>query len=139
MKKFIAAMFMASIYGAATNGICAQEATSPNDSIANAVKLKSLQTQREKLLKEIEAEDRKRNVQLNGVTPERQEELNNLQDSVCLSLRSKLVDVTLEIKELAPSVATPQLMQQYNNLLNRKKEEGVTDKEQSANRDEKNI
>ena len=122
MKKFVVAILMASIYGTATNSVSAQETASRNDSITNAIKLKSLQAQREKLVKEIEVEDRKRNMQINGVSPERQEELNNQQDSICLSLRSQLVDVMLEIKETAPGVATPQLMQQYNNLLNKKKE-----------------
>ena len=129
MKKFVVAILMASIYSTATNSVSAQETASRNDSITNAIKLRSLQTQREKLVKEIEVEDRKRNTQLNGVSPERQEELNNQQDSICLSLRSQLVDVMLEIKETAPNVATPQLMQQYNNLLNRKKEENTTNKE----------
>ena len=122
MKKFVVAILMASIYGTATNSVSAQETVSRNDSITNAIKLKSLQAQREKLVKEIEVEDRKRNMQINGVSPERQEELNNQQDSICLSLRSQLVDVMLEIKETVPGVATPQLMLQYNNLLNKKKE-----------------
>lgn len=122
MKKYLLVLLMASLYSVAETPCCAQEATSKNDSITNAVKLKSLQIKRESLLQKIKVEDEKRNVQINGITPERQEELNNCQDSICLSLRSQLVDVVLEIKEIAPSVTSPQLMQQYNNLLNSQKE-----------------
>lgn len=129
MKKYIVALIMASLCGATDNQASAQRITmTKNDSIANVIKLKTLQTKRESLLQKIEMEDKKRNIQTNGVTPERQEELNNRQDSVCLSLRSQLVDVILEIKEMAPNVVTPQLMQQYNNLLNKKEDEPTAGK-----------
>lgn len=123
MKKYAFLLLMASLYSATDNQACAQQVTtSRNDSITNMIRLKSLQTQREALQQKIREEDNKRNVQINGITPERQEELNNRQDSICLSLRSQLVDVTLEIKEIAPNVASAQFMQQYNNLIGKKKE-----------------
>lgn len=126
MKKCIVMLLMAGLYGAVTNNACAQDAASRTDSITHTVKLKALHAKRDSLMRIIQVEDQKRNVQINGVTPERQEELNNRQDSICLSLRSHLVDVMLEIKETAPSVVTPQFLQQYNGLLGKKREEGAT-------------
>lgn len=127
MKKCVLLLFVASMYSAMANQVCAQEAaTHKNNSVAETVKLKSLQAKKDSLQQEIKVEDAKRNAQINGVTPERLEELNNRQDSICLDLRSQLVEVTLEIKEMAPGVATPQFMQQYNQLLGKKRK---TDKE----------
>lgn len=119
MKKCVLLLFVASMYSAMA---CAQEAaTSKENPVAGSVRMKSLQAKRDSLQQAIRVEDAKRNAQINGVTPERQEELNNRQDSICLDLRSQLVEVTLEIKEMAPDVATPQFMQQYNQLLGKKR------------------
>lgn len=93
--------------------------TAENDSIKTAVRLKTLQNKKESLQKEIKSQDAKRNKQISGVSPETMEEMNNRQDSVCLALRSELTEVMLEIKELSPNVASPQLINQMNNLLNR--------------------
>lgn len=108
-----------------------QTSTSRNDSIATAVRLNGLQSKKDKLEKKIKVEDGKRNSQITGVSPETLEEMNNRQDSICLALRSELVDVILEIKELSPDVATPQLLQQYNNLVN-KKDENPAKKEENS-------
>lgn len=97
-----------------------QTNTTRNDSIATAVRLNGLQSKKDKLEKEIKVEDGKRNSQIAGVSPERLETMNNRQDSICLALRSELVDVILEIKELSPDAATPQLLRQYYNLVNKK-------------------
>lgn len=127
MKKCVLLLFVASMYSAMASQACAQEtATSKGNPVVESVRLKSLQAKRDSLQQAIRVEDAKRNAQINGVTPERQEELNNRQDSICLDLRSQLVEVTLEIKEMAPDVATPQFMQQYNQLLGKKRK---TDKE----------
>ena len=45
-------------------------------------------------------EHAERNAVYNGVSPETQERMNDRQDSLCLDLRSQLVDVQLEIKEV---------------------------------------
>lgn len=95
----------------------AQDTAQANDSIATALRLNNLQTQKNKLLKDIKAEDAKRNRQILGVNPETLEEINEQQDSVCLALRSELVSVILEIKELSPEVAISALLQQYNSLV----------------------
>lgn len=88
-----------------------------NDSIATTLRLNGLQSRRDKLQNEIQAADAKRNKQITGVSPETLEAMNDRQDSICLALRSELVDVILEIKELSPEVTSPVLLQQYNNLV----------------------
>lgn len=110
------------IAGSSSFAMSPQTNTARNDSIATAVRLNGLQSKKNKLEKEIKVEDGKRNSQIAGVSPETLEIMNNRQDSICLALRSELVDVILEIKELYPDVTTPQLLQQYNNLVNRKDE-----------------
>ncbi len=122
MNRIIILGVLAILAGFLSIDISAQTNASRNDSIATAVRLNSLQSKKEKLEKEIKVEDGKRNSQIAGVSPETLEAMNNRQDSTCLALRSELVDVILEIKELSPDVATPQLLQQYNNLVNKKTE-----------------
>ncbi len=122
MNRIIISGVLAILAGFLSIDISAQTNASRNDSIATAVKLNSLQSKKEKLEKEIKVEDGKRNSQIAGVSPETLEAMNNRQDSTCLALRSELVDVILEIKELSPDVTTPQLLQQYNNLVNKKTE-----------------
>ncbi len=95
------------------------QTTAANDSIASAVRLKTLHNKKDSLQKEIKLQDSKRNRQISGVSAETMEEMNNRQDSLCLALRSELTDVMLEIKELSPGVASPQLINQMNNLINR--------------------
>ncbi len=99
-------------------GISAQT-TANNDSVATAIRLNTLQNKRKSLQKEIKIHDSERNKQISGVSAETLEEINNKQDSLCLALRSELVDVILEIKELSPGVASPRLINQYNNLIHR--------------------
>lgn len=129
MKHIIISSVVAIVAGFLSVDMSAQTNTSSNDSIATAVRLNGLQSRKDKLEKEIKTEDSKRNSQIAGVSPETLEAMNNRQDSICLALRSELVDVILEIKELSPDVATPQLLQQYNNLIN-KKDENPSKKEE---------
>lgn len=77
----------------------ANPSANKNDSIAAVVKLKNLKAKRDKLQKQIAVEDAKRNRQVAGVSPETSEEMNNRQDSICLALRSQLVDLNLQIRE----------------------------------------
>ena len=83
------------------------------DSTVNALKIKTLTERKERLKKAIEAEDKKRGLQREGVAPERNERLNNRQDSVCLDLRSQLCDVNLQLGELAPA-STAAIAHQYS-------------------------
>ena len=132
MKKIILPLAIVAMSLSMAHGISPQTGTQPTDtqqanlqqviktdSIATALRLKTLQSKRESLQKEIKAQDAKRNKQIPGVSAETLEEMNNRQDSICLALRSELTDVILEIRELSPSVASPQLINQYNNLVNR--------------------
>lgn len=131
MKRIIIAIAIMTIAGSSSFAMSPQTNTSRNDSIATAVRLNGLQSKKDNLQKEIKIEDGKRNFQIAGVSAETLETMNNRQDSICLNLRSELVDVILEIKELSPDVATPQLLQQYNNLVN-KKEENPAKKEENT-------
>lgn len=100
-----------------------------NDSVRTAIRLKGLEIQRDKLQAEIKEQDAKRNKQLTDVSAATTEEMNNRQDSICLALRSQLVDINLQIKEISPKPSTEVFVQQYNNLLNKQ--------EQTSNKDEK--
>lgn len=100
------------------NDAFAQSTHVRNDSIAANLKLNGLRSKRDKLQKEIKIQDAKRNIRTNGVAPETLEEMNDRQDSVCLALRSELVDVILEIKENSVDIPSSVLIQQYNCLLN---------------------
>lgn len=71
----------------------------PNDTIAMSLKMKALLNKQITLQNKIKEEDGKRNAVYNGVSAETQEMLNDRQDSICLDLRSQLVDVQLEIVE----------------------------------------
>lgn len=94
----------------------AQDSTS-NDSTVTAIKLKSLNTRRDNIKKQIEIEDAKRGKTYEGVSAETKERLNILQDSICLELRSELVSVELQIAELSPKTDNRAvLLQQYNAL-----------------------
>lgn len=71
-----------------------------NDTITMNLKLKTLFNKEIALKNKIKEEDGKRNAVYNDVSPETQEMLNDRQDSICLDLRSQLIDVQLEILEL---------------------------------------
>lgn len=99
--------------------VCAQDKQTGSDSIAAELRMKSLQAHRDRLQTEIKIQDAKRNRQIAGVSPETLEEMNDRQDSLCLALRSQLMDVNLEIKEASSSVSSSALLQQFNNLVNK--------------------
>lgn len=97
--------------------VSAQQKLSPNDSIMNTVRVKVLTEKRAELKKQIVIEDAKRNKIIDGVTPEVQEAMSDEQDSICLDLRSRLVAVELELKELLPDKTPASIISQLN-LLN---------------------
>lgn len=96
----------------------AQTSLETNDTISTNLKLKVLQGKRESFQKRIKTEDAKRNRQIAGVSPERLEEMNDRQDSICLALRSELTDVTLEIKELTPTVTSQAIATPLSQIIN---------------------
>lgn len=69
------------------------------DTIKVQVKIKELKQTELALKKSIEAEDKKRNRTIEGVSEVSMNEMNERQDSICLDLRSQLVDIQLQIKE----------------------------------------
>lgn len=86
------------------------------DSTAVAIRVKTLNTRKAELRKEIETEDKKRDKVVEGVSPEVNERINMEQDSVCLALRSELVSVELELNEIAPNATETAIIRQYNAL-----------------------
>lgn len=119
MKRFITALAVVAALSTCSDfEAMAKTPESRNDSIVNQIKLKGLLTQKEKLENEIKVQDAKRNNNLPGVAPETMEEINDRQDSVCLNLRSQLVDIILEIKENSPGIDSETLMQLYGTMRN---------------------
>lgn len=123
MKRYIILVVLMAI-GAWTESASAQTTTSKADSVATTLRLRKLRSQRDRLQKEIKVQDEKRNVQIAGVSAETLEEMNDRQDSICLALRSELVDVNLAIKELVPGMLPSTFVNQYNNLINKRSEDG---------------
>lgn len=122
MRRHIILLTVIVLMSAWSMETLAQTSPSKSDSITVALRLKNLREDKERIQNEIKKEDGKRNAQISGVSAETLEEINDKQDSICLSLRSQLVDTDLEIKELVPTVTSPQLINQYNNLVNRKED-----------------
>ena len=94
-----------------------REATTGTDSITTAISLNTLNKQRQDLQDSIKVADAARNASIDGVSPERMEQINDQQDSLCLALRSRLVSVELEIEEITPDRVPSQLLQQYGDML----------------------
>ena len=93
------------------------------DSTLIALKIKELNARKEALAKQIKAEDAKRNRSVHGVSPETQEILDDKQDSICLALRSQLVAVNLELRELVPDRTTSSIVNYFNDLMKPEEEE----------------
>lgn len=70
------------------------------DSVAHLKSLKSLEAKEQSLQKKLDAEIQKRNATYSGASAEVMEELNDRQDSVCLALKSQIVDVQLQIRDI---------------------------------------
>lgn len=90
--------------------------TTVTDSTYQAIKVKELQMRKQAIEKQIKQEDAKRDQILTGVSAESQELINDKQDSICLDLRSQLVSVELELKELVPNKAVTTIINQLNIL-----------------------
>lgn len=78
----------------------AQQTLTQADSTTLALRMKTLREQEALLKSEIDRQDKRRDNVVNGVSAEYQEYLNDRQDSICLDLRSRLVAVRLEMKEI---------------------------------------
>lgn len=82
----------------------------------DAVKLKELNLRRESLQKRIETEDAKRNRHIDGVSAQVQEAADDRQDSLCLALRSQLVDAELELRELSADDSRPAIVDRVGQI-----------------------
>lgn len=66
----------------------------------NTQQMQKLLHERQELQKRLDAEMSKRNTYVPGATHEALEEYNDRQDSLCLALKSELVDINLQIAEI---------------------------------------
>ena len=86
-------------------------------SIVRYARIEELNKRKAMLKQQIIAEDAKRNQSQSGVAPETMEQINERQDSICLDLRSQLVTVELELRELVSGGNVEEVMLQYSNLF----------------------
>ena len=98
MKKILFILFCSVI------GLANVSAQTKADTVKVQIKIKELKQIEATLKKHIETEDKKRNRNIEGVSETSMEEINQRQDSICLELRSQLVDVQLQVKELELSI-----------------------------------
>lgn len=85
-------------------GLANASAQTKADTVKVQIKIKELKQTEATLKKHIETEDKKRNRNIEGVSEISMNEMNQRQDSICLDLRSQLVDVQLQVKELELSI-----------------------------------
>lgn len=85
-------------------GLNIASAQTKTDTLKVQLKIKELKQTEISLKKRIETEDKKRNQNIDGVSEISMNEINERQDSVCLDLRSQLVDIQLQVKELESSI-----------------------------------
>ena len=98
MKKILFILFCSFI------GLGNASAQTKADTVKVQVKIKELKQTEVTLKKRIEIEDKKRNQNIEGVSEISMNDINERQDSICLDLRSQLVDVQLQVKELELSI-----------------------------------
>ena len=98
MKKILFILFCSVI------GLANVSAQTKADTVKVQIKIKELKQTEATLKKRIETEDKKRNRNIEGVSEISMNEMNQRQDSICLDLRSQLVDVQLQVKELELSI-----------------------------------
>lgn len=109
MKQLIKILLFVFIGLSTAGTVDAQRTNSkPTEPTAVDSQIASLKARREAIQNEIKVQDSKRNAKIAGVSPESLEAINDAQDSICLALRSELVNLTLEIKELSRSRAKVQ-------------------------------
>ena len=101
MKKILFILF---ILFCSVIGLANASAQTKADTVKVQIKIKELKQTEATLKKRIETEDKKRNRNIEGVSETSMDEMNLRQDSVCLDLRSQLVDVQLQVKELELSI-----------------------------------
>lgn len=98
MKKILFLLFCLTV------GLGSASAQTKADTVKVQVKIKLLKQTEATLKKCIETEDKKRKQNIEGVSETSMDVMNQRQDSICLDLRSQLVDVQLQIRELELSI-----------------------------------
>lgn len=82
---------------------------------SSTAKIKELNQRKAELERELAIAESKRNMSESGVAYDTQELLNIRQDSICLELRSELLEVELALKEQIPSKNINSLIEALNN------------------------
>lgn len=95
--------------------IVAQSDKQGDSDLRSVVKIKELNQRKAELQRELTVAESKRNMDRNGVAYDTQERLNIRQDSICLELRSELVEIELELKEQIPSKTINTIVEALNN------------------------
>lgn len=110
----------------AASSFAARQNDRQETQISDAMQIKLLSIKKDKLKSKLQEEEALRNRIAEGVAPEAMEETNERQDSICLALRSEIVDIDLQIEELdaAQSVQDPgsAINESIIEFLNGKKE-----------------
>ena len=112
--KTIYALFL--ICASAVISTAAVSNDDKGEQLRHIIKVRELNNRKENLKEQIMIEDAKRNQAQPGVAPETMELMNERQDSICLDLRSQLVSVELQLKELVPNGNIEDILQNYNAL-----------------------
>ena len=112
--KTIYALFL--ICASAVISTAAVSNDDKGEQLRHIIKVRELNNRKENLKEQIMIEDAKRNQSQPGVAPETMELMNERQDSICLDLRSQLVSVELQLKELVPNGNIEDVLQNYNAL-----------------------
>lgn len=112
--KTIYALFL--ICASAVISTAAVSNDDKGEQLRHIIKVRELNNRKENLKEQIMIEDAKRNQSQQGVAPETMELMNERQDSICLDLRSQLVSVELQLKELVPNGNIEDILQNYNAL-----------------------
>lgn len=125
MKRYII-ILTALMLTVAASSFAARQDDRQQPQISDAMQIKILSIKKDKLQTKLLEEESLRNRIMPGVAPEAMEEANERQDSICLALRSEIVDIDLQIEELdaAQSVQDPasSINESVIEYLNGKKE-----------------
>lgn len=125
MKRYII-ILTALMLTVAASSFAARQDDRQQPQISDAMQIKILSIKKDKLQIKLLEEESLRNRIMPGVAPEAMEEANERQDSICLALRSEIVDIDLQIEELdaAQSVQDPgsAINESIIDFLNGKKE-----------------
>lgn len=135
MKRYIIILTTLMLTAAASS-YAARQDEKQEAQISDAMQIKLLSIKKDKLKSKLLEEEALRNRIAEGVAPEAMEEANERQDSICLALRSEIVDIDLQIEELdaAQSVQDPgsAINESIIEFLNGKKESNESEESKES-------